>query len=192
MAEDTAALIEQLGIGPVDVVGHSDGGKIGLLLARDHPQLVRRLVISGANLRAGLDPGELERRRHWTSEQVAEKVRQLNKQLPPSFRTDYEKVSPDGPEHWWVQLTKTYRLWLTPIILKTTDLKAIKIPVLVMAGDHDLNSIEETVEIYRGLEKGQLMIVPGTGHGTMSQRPDLVDLAIREFLDKPDAEVGGK
>jgi pimeloyl-ACP methyl ester carboxylesterase len=49
MAEDTAAVIEQLGLGLVDIAGHSGGGNIGLLLARDHPQLVRRLVISGAN-----------------------------------------------------------------------------------------------------------------------------------------------
>ena len=33
------------------MVGHSDGGKVGLLLARRHPELVRRLVISGANIR---------------------------------------------------------------------------------------------------------------------------------------------
>src|SRR5271170_5110047 len=51
MAEDTAALIQRLGLGSVDVVGHSDGGNVGLLLARRHPELVRRLVISGANIR---------------------------------------------------------------------------------------------------------------------------------------------
>src|SRR5205807_9253870 len=37
MADDTAAVIEQLGLGAVDVVGHSDGGNVALLLARDHP-----------------------------------------------------------------------------------------------------------------------------------------------------------
>jgi len=46
MADDAAAVVEQLGLGPVDVVGHSDGGNVALLLARDHPQLVRRVVIS--------------------------------------------------------------------------------------------------------------------------------------------------
>lgn len=38
MVEDTAALIEQLGVGPVDVVGHSDGGNIGLLLVLEQPE----------------------------------------------------------------------------------------------------------------------------------------------------------
>ena len=33
MADDTAAIIQKLKVGPVDVVGHSDGGNIALLLA---------------------------------------------------------------------------------------------------------------------------------------------------------------
>lgn len=101
MAEDIAALIEQLGVGPVDVVGHSDGGNIDFIPARDHPQLVRRLVISGANLTPGLPADELQRRSQWSPQQVAEKVRQLGDTLSPNFRTDYQKVAPDGPEHWW-------------------------------------------------------------------------------------------
>src|ERR1700733_8291738 len=51
MADDTAAVLQQLRAGRVDVVGHSDGGNIALLLAHDHPELVRRIVVSGANLR---------------------------------------------------------------------------------------------------------------------------------------------
>ena len=58
MSEDMAALIVTLGVAPVDVVGHSDGGNIGLILARDHPGLVRRLVVSGANLKPGLAPAD--------------------------------------------------------------------------------------------------------------------------------------
>lgn len=57
MADDTAAIIERLGLGAADIVGHSDGADVALLLARDHPQLVRRVVISGA-LKSG---GEAKR-----------------------------------------------------------------------------------------------------------------------------------
>jgi pimeloyl-ACP methyl ester carboxylesterase len=44
--------------------------------------------------------------------------------------------------------------------------------------------LEKTTEIYRGLSKAQPFNVPGAGHGTFSDRPELVDLAIREFLEK--------
>jgi pimeloyl-ACP methyl ester carboxylesterase len=44
LVADIASLIETLGIGPVDVVGHSLGGAIGLALAAERPELVKRLV----------------------------------------------------------------------------------------------------------------------------------------------------
>jgi pimeloyl-ACP methyl ester carboxylesterase len=69
--------------------------------------------------------------------------------------------------------------------MDSADLAAIQAPVLVIAGDRDFSSIEETAELYRGLRKAQLFIVPGSGHGTFSDRPELVNLAIRQFLDAP-------
>ena len=185
MAEDTAAIIEQLGVGPVDVVGHSDGADIALLLARDHPQLVRRLVISGANLRSDIPAEEAQKRSKWSKEQTADKVRELAARLPPWLRTDYASVSPDGVDHFMTMLAKCFELWNQPLVMDPADLKKISAPVLVMAGDHDFTSIEENAEIFRGLPHGRLMILPKTGHGTFRERPELVNVAIRDFLDEP-------
>ena len=200
MADDMAAVIRQLGVGPVDVIGHSDGGNVGLILAHDHPELVRRLVVSGANLRSGLSAAEYERHRNGSAQQTEEAVHRLAQRLPPAFRPDYERVAPDarsassataaaarGDERWWTFLTKSYWLWLTPVVIATADLKAIEAPVLVMAGDHDFTPIEETLELFRNLPHGELFILPGTGHGTMQERPVLVNLAMREFLGRADA-----
>jgi pimeloyl-ACP methyl ester carboxylesterase len=188
MADDTAAVIQSLKIGPVDVVGHSDGGNIALLLARDHPELVHRLIISGANLR-GLPPQKLEARRQLSAAQLEERVEKLAAILPPSFRTDYGAVSPDGVDHWMAMVTKCYWLWAQSIVIDPDDLKKIQSPVLVVAGDHDLTPIEETTEIFRGLPHGQLLLVPGTGHGTYQDRPKLMNLAIQEFLDQPEGKA---
>jgi pimeloyl-ACP methyl ester carboxylesterase len=185
MADDTAAILQRLKLGPVDVVGHSDGGNIALLLARDHPELVRRVVISGANLR-GWPPEVMEARRRLSAAQTEEKVRVLAASLPDFFAVDYGAVSPDGPDHWMTLVTKCYWLWGQPIVIKPGDLTKIQSPVLVMAGDHDLIPFEQTTEIFGGLRDGQLFIVPGTGHGTFSARAELVNLAISEFLDQPD------
>lgn len=103
--------------------------------------------------------------------------------LPPWFRTDYAKVSPDGADHWMTLLAKCQQMWIQPVVNRPAYLKKIAAPVLVMAGDTDFTSLDETAEIYRGLPKGQLMIVPGTGHGTFMNSPNLVNLAVREFLD---------
>jgi len=109
--------------------------------------------------------------------------------LPPWFLPDYAKVSPDGPDHWMTLLAKCYDMWLQPIVIEPADLKKISIPVLVMAGDHDFTSIEENAEIYRDLPHGQLIIVPASNHGTFNSRPDLVNLAIREFLEQSDSAM---
>lgn len=183
MADDTAAVLRQLGLGKVDIVGNSDGGDVGLLLARDHPELVRRLVVTGANLRSGVPADEAARRQTWSDAQISEQTKLLEAQPPTRFRTEYEAVSPDGPGHWQALLIKSYRLWMTPVILEAVSLKRIDVPVLVIAGDHDFASIEETTEIFRGLPKAQLMIVPAAGHGTFRDRPALMTLAVREFLD---------
>ena len=50
MAEDLNALLEKLKAKPVYVLGWSDGGIVGLLLAIRHPDKVGKLAIMGANL----------------------------------------------------------------------------------------------------------------------------------------------
>jgi len=89
-----------------------------------------------------------------------------------------------------VFLAKSHRLWLTPVVLDAADLKAIQAPVLVVAGDRNFASLESTAEIYRGLAKAQLFIVSGAGHGTFSGRAELVNLAIKQFLNSPGIRPG--
>jgi pimeloyl-ACP methyl ester carboxylesterase len=179
MAEDTAALLQQLHFGPADIVGHSDGGDVALLLARYHPDLVRRVVVSGANFRgdfAGLFA--YVRLRWWTSEQ------RFAAGVPVAARHDYDAVSPYGDRHWGVLVAKTKDLWTTWTVISWEDLRAIPAPVLVMAGDHDVISLEHTIALYRSLPAGRLCILPNTGHEAMAARPSLFNELTRAFLDE--------
>jgi pimeloyl-ACP methyl ester carboxylesterase len=45
MADELAAYIRSLGRGPVPVVGHSMGGVVAMILARDHADVVERLMV---------------------------------------------------------------------------------------------------------------------------------------------------
>lgn len=49
-ADDAAALVEALGVGPVIAVGYSMGGPVSMLLARRHPHLVRGIVVEATAL----------------------------------------------------------------------------------------------------------------------------------------------
>ena len=49
-ADDVAAIIRQLGVGPVVAVGYSMGGPVSMHLARRHPELVAGLVVEATGL----------------------------------------------------------------------------------------------------------------------------------------------
>lgn len=49
-ADDTYKLLNELKLDSVNVLGWSDGGNTGLILAMQHPEKVKKLAIMGANL----------------------------------------------------------------------------------------------------------------------------------------------
>lgn len=60
IADWVERLLDALGLGPVDIVGHSMGGRVSLLLAARHPHRVRRLsLIACAGLGSMVDPAFL-------------------------------------------------------------------------------------------------------------------------------------
>jgi pimeloyl-ACP methyl ester carboxylesterase len=170
MAEDTAALLAQLGVESVDVVGMSDGGIVGYLLAIDHPSLVRRLVTSGSNVDGeGLPPPK-------TGEVKPE-------QVPKMFQDDYEKLSPDGPQHYGAFINRVAAMWHKYPYVERGKLASIRCPTLIILGDHDFFPVEVGQHIAQAIPGAQLMVVPGAGHGTFMQRPELMNLAVLQFLD---------
>jgi pimeloyl-ACP methyl ester carboxylesterase len=179
MAEDTAALLQQLHLGPADIVGHSDGGNVALLLARSHPDLVRRVVVSGANFRGDFNGILAYVWLRWVKSRE-----RFAGGIDAGLRRDYAAVSPDGNQHWDVFVAKTQDLWTTWTVIGAEDLRAIRSPVLVMAGDRDVIPLEHTIALYRSLPAARLCILPNTGHDTMSQRAPLFNAVTRAFLDE--------
>jgi pimeloyl-ACP methyl ester carboxylesterase len=161
MADDTAALLEQLHLKDVDVVGWSDGGIIALMLAARHPELVRRLAVSGVNFSLeGLPPDDLRQMREKDAANAG-------------ARTVDAKLN-----HMW--LTSPTTADLSPALLGTIHKR-----VLVMAGDHDLIRLDHTIALYRALPDARLCILPGTQHGTFIQRPEWVNPIVLAFLAEP-------
>ena len=59
------------------------------------------------------------------------------------------------------------------------DLKKIKCPALVIAGDDDMASLKHTGEIYEAIENSRLAIIPGASHLIDKDQPDLLNKVIR-------------
>lgn len=158
MMEDTAELLEKLKLKHVDVVGFSDGGILALMLAVRHPELVRRLVISGVNVAPeGLNPEDLEQLR---ATQISQP------------KTIDEKLA---------------QLWLTSPTeaeLSLALLSKITQPVLVISGDRDAITLEHTVKIFHALPDAELCVLPGTDHATFTNRSEWLNPIISNFLDR--------
>ena len=161
MMEDTAALMRQLQVSGADVVGWSDGGNIALMLAARYPDLVRRVVISGANISPdGLRAGEIDA------------IRTAARESPAGQSSIDNKLN---------------TLWLTsptPAELSVDVLSHIEQPVLVISGDHDVIRLEHTLKIYHALPHAQLYVLPDTQHGTFAERPQWVNPVLQWFLNE--------
>src|SRR6202522_4871065 len=158
MMEDTAQLLKVLKLKNVDVVGFSDGGILALMLAVRHPELVRRLVISGVNIAPeGLRPEDLE---------------ELRATQNPKPTTIDEKLA-----HLW--LTSP-----TEAELNVGLLAKITQPVLVISGDRDAITLEHTLKIFHALPDAQLCVLPGTDHATFSGRSEWLNPIIDAFLNR--------
>jgi pimeloyl-ACP methyl ester carboxylesterase len=158
MMEDTAALLQHLDVKRVDVVGFSDGGILALMLAVRHPELVRRLVVSGVNISPeGLSADNLETLRGTEN---------------PDPKTIDERLA-----HLW--LTSP-----TETELSLAMLAKIKQPVLVISGDRDVVRLEHTLKIFHALPEAELCVLPGTDHTTFSSRPKWLNPIISAFLGR--------
>ena len=170
MTAETFAFMDALGSASARVVGHSDGGNIGLLMAIRHPDRVLCLVSISGNFRPDVMDLETSRPRAATDAIVA------------AVEDDYRRLSPDGPAHLPVVWAKLDSLWNDWTGITLDALRAIVVPTLVMAGDADVIRIEHTVDLYRALELGQLAIIPNTGHNLIRERADRIDDLILDFL----------
>ncbi|WP_327121821.1 alpha/beta hydrolase [Streptomyces sp. NBC_01341] len=180
MADDTVAFLETVVTGPAHLVGWSDGGVVALLVAMARPDLVRKVVVIGANVRPA-------------AESFAAPA-MLDAMTPDGddlgfFREMYESVTPDGPDHWPVVAAKMIDMWRTQPTLTADDLARIQASVLVMVGDDDMMTLEHTIAVYRTITESQLAVVPGASHLVPLEKPALVNRLILDHLAQDGVET---
>ena len=170
MADDTVAFIEALGTGPAHLVGWSDGGNVGLLVAIKRPDLVRRLVTIGSNFSAdGLTREAVESFKPGTPTSI----------VPMMHET--WKVNAVDPDRFDTVLEKMQQCWFDYAI-PAADLARITAPTLVMVGDDDITRFEHTIELYDTVPDAQLAVIPGASHLVPLEKPDLVNQLVLDFL----------
>lgn len=163
MAEDVNQLLGHLKLDSAMIWGHSDGAILGLLLAIRHPDKVKKLLASGANLRpdtTAIDPSALSL------------LDLLSKQmLSDSIHAKQFHLLTDQPH------------------IPDSDLQKIKSDVMVMGGDRDIIRIDHLIEIFRNIPGALLCILPGTTHFVYSDRKEWFTSILFDFFDNPPRRI---
>lgn len=158
--------LRKMETGPVHLLGFSDGGNIALAFGREHPEMVRSLILNGANL----DPWGVK----------------LSVQLP--IVAGYGMVSLLAPFLRDCRRKKEILgLMVREPHYEKADLEALTMPVLVIAGDRDMIRESHTRRIAREIKGSRLIILPGS-HFLAKENKETFNRAVEAFLD----EVGAK
>lgn len=188
MADDLAEVIGENG-GLADIIGHSMGGKASMVLALQHPQLVRKLTVADIapvpyshsqiqfiKAMQSVDLSQIERRSDvetLLAEQGVEKALQ-------SFFTQ----SLDIPGKKW-RLNLELLGAEMPKIMSFPDLSSQwDGPTLFLSGSASDYVLPEYREAIRGyFPKAKFAKIPGAGHWLHAEKPREFEAATRAFLD---------
>ena len=189
-ADLVAALVGDLGLGPVVLVGLSMGGYISLAVARRHPDVLAGLVL--ADTRADPDSPEGRKARSDQQALVAERndVTPLVDGLLSRILAD---TGPRGAEVGAVlgdMMRSTAPAgWIGALEAmkqrrdQTDVLPTIAVPTLVVVGEGDAIT---PVDVAEGMAKvipdARLEIIPGAGHVSNLENPEAFNRVFAEFL----------
>ncbi|MCX6300164.1 MAG: alpha/beta hydrolase [Bacteroidetes bacterium] len=166
MTDDLNALLEYLHKDSCYVIGWSDGGIEGLLLSIRHPEKVKKLAITGANL----IPDPILSTDPWAADFIKYSIDYVNK-LPPTKETKGE--------------LKLMNLMVKEPHITHADLQKIGCPTLVIGGDQDVIMPRHTLEIAENIKKSNLWILPNSGHSTPIFYKDLFNKTVSNFFTTP-------
>lgn len=183
LADDVAAFMDAVDLEKADVFGYSMGAATGLQLAIRHPEKVDQLVAASVAYDAsGWQPA-------FTAfiPQMAPEMF-----IGTPMEDEYKKlaVNKDG---FRALVEKLIALEKEPMAWEA-DVKALKTPMLIIAGDSDVSTLEHNVALFRLLGGGvmgdmgeplpasRLAVLPATSHTAVINQVELLHAFIEPFL----------
>ena len=162
MADDIKILLDSLNIDSAFVQGQSDGGILGLLLAINFPGKVSKLVTYGANMFPG-------------KKAIFDEIDNL---ILDSLKTTKN-----------FNTKRLFSLMAYQPNITEKDLQKIKCPVLIMSGDRDAIRLEHSIKIFHNIPNSNLFVMPGATHYGTVEKPELFDMVLLDFLNRPFSKV---
>lgn len=155
----------------VTIFGASMGGAVGLYLAKEHPELVEKVITLGTKF-------------HWDAATAEKEIKLLQPDIiavkVPAFAATLEKMH--APVDWKLVLAGIAQMMIemgkeNP--LHADALRSITVPALILLGDRDrMVSFEETVQVYKLLPEAAFGVLPNTPHPAELVNPDVISTIV--------------
>jgi pimeloyl-ACP methyl ester carboxylesterase len=154
-------LLDALKIKKADILGWSDGGNTGLIMAMKYPDRINKLAVTGAVLNSSKEA---------LDGKVFDEINQRLQEL---------KDKTDG---YSIEQKRLAQLILDEPNILPESLENIKAPTLVMAGDRDLVKDQHTRTIASNIPKSKLVIFKDATHYVPREKSEEFNKTVIDFL----------
>jgi 3-oxoadipate enol-lactonase len=188
LAEDAAALMDALGIGPVHFVGLSMGGMIAQYLGAEYPDKI--LSLSLCDTASEMPTAEMWNARIATAE--AEGVEGLvESTIGRWFTAPFAERDPESIEFVANMIRQTaapgYIACASAVrdMSQTDILSRISAPTIIIVGEEDpACTVEQSRVLHEHISGSELVIIPEAAHLSNIEQADKFTTTLRRFLDK--------
>ncbi|MDP9984828.1 pimeloyl-ACP methyl ester carboxylesterase [Pseudarthrobacter oxydans] len=197
MADDAYTFIKALGYGKIDIFSFSLGGMVAQALVLKHPELVRKLVLTGTGPAGGKDIDKVAGTTYYdilraalarsdAKEFLFFNRNATGKSAAKAFITRLQERTADrdaaiSVKAFQTQL-KAIKKWGRSV---PADLSKVTQPTLIANGDNDrMVPSVLSEDMHRRITGSELIIYPDSGHGGIFQFHDKFAPVAVEFLTR--------
>jgi len=184
LADDVAGVIKQLDAGPVWVAGHAFGNRVARMLASDHPELVKGVILLAAGGKVAPTPDAQKALASIFDARTSEAayldamqymVGDPADKAPAGEALKQSRAPNAGPIQRTAGMSTKLTDWWAP---------AGQAPFLILQGANDQAAPLQNGELLKADlgDRATLVNIPGAGHLMVVTKPDVVSKEIVKFI----------